>query len=294
MVERYNGANVRTRNRPSLPGEPTGEVKLIPTALTIAGSDPSGGAGIQADLKTFSALKVYGMSVVTAITAQNTRGVSTVFDVLPAAVNAQLDAVMSDIRPDAVKIGMLRNAANTEALADELSQYEVELLILDPVMVSTSGTQLLTPDGVDVLRTRLLPMSFLLTPNLDEAEALLGRSVRTPAEMEEAARALYDMGARHVLVKGGHLQSDAAVDVFFDGRRAERLRGERIPIADSHGTGCVLSAAITAYLARGGELREAVSKGKVFTERAVRNGLRLGKGSGPCDPLGLRPVTDGE
>ena len=265
---------------------------MIPTALTIAGSDPSGGSGIQADLKTFSSLRVYGMSVVTAVTAQNTRGVSEVFDVPPNAVSAQLDAVMVDIPPAALKVGMLSNAANAVAVADRLGQYDVEIIVLDPVLVSTSGAELLVPDAIDILRTRLVPMSLLLTPNLDEAEALLGVSVRTPAQMEKAARSLKDMGAKSVLVKGGHLQEDAAIDVFFDGQDVKRLIGERLPALDSHGTGCVLSAAITAYLASGSNLEEAVSSGKAFTEQAILNGLRLGKGSGPCDPLGLEAGRD--
>ena len=260
---------------------------MIPTALTIAGSDPSGGAGIQADLKTFSSLKVYGMSVVTAVTAQNTRGVSEVFDVPPNAIGAQIDAVMMDIPPAALKVGMLSNAANAVAVADRLGQYDVEMMVLDPVLVSTSGAELLVSDALDILRTRLVPMSFLLTPNLDEAEALLGVSVRTLAQMEKAAHSLQEMGAKSVLVKGGHLEEEEAIDVFFDGQEVQQLIGERLPAPDSHGTGCVLSASITAYLARGRSLEEAVSGGKAFTEQAIRNGLRLGKGIGPCDPLGL-------
>jgi hydroxymethylpyrimidine/phosphomethylpyrimidine kinase len=260
---------------------------LVPTALTIAGSDSSGGAGLQADLKTFTRLGVYGMSVVTAVTAQNTLGVGLVTELAPVAVAAQLTAVLEDIPPTATKIGMLSSVGNVRTVIDHCSKYSVRLLVLDPVLCSSTGTRLLSKEGAQLMRSTLFPSTFLLTPNLDEAESLTDTTVRTPDQMEEAARALHGMGVLNVLVKGGHLEGKKLVDVFFDGRSAFRLVGDRIENTDCHGTGCVLSAAITAHLARGVDIESAVSRGQVFTRRAIRNGLRLGRGQGPCDPIGL-------
>lgn len=260
---------------------------MIPTALTIAGSDPSGGAGIQADLKVFSALRVYGMAVVTALTAQNTEGVREVFPLPQGALTGQLDAVLSDIPPIAVKIGMLSTLENVEIVQQKLSEYDCRWVILDPVITSSSGATLLNFDARHVLCTQLLPMCTLVTPNLDEAEALFGKPVRTPSEMETAARGIYYLGGTNVLVTGGHLEGPTVLDVFFDGENMERLEGERIDDAESHGTGCVLSAAIAAYLARGEALWDAVKEGKTFTADAIRNRLRLGHRTGPCDPLNL-------
>jgi hydroxymethylpyrimidine/phosphomethylpyrimidine kinase len=261
---------------------------VIPTALTIAGSDPSGGAGIQADLKVFSALRVYGMAVVTALTAQNTEGVREVYPLPEGALAGQLDAVLSDIPPVAVKIGMLSTLDNVEIVQQKLSEYECHRVILDPVITSSSGATLLDSDAQHILCTQLLPMCTLVTPNLNEAEAIFGKPVRTPSEMETAARGIYDLGGTNVLVTGGHLEGAMALDVFFDGDNMERLAGERIDDAESHGTGCVLSAAIAAHLARGQNLLHAVEKGKAFTANAIRNRLQLGRGPGPCDPLNLR------
>ena len=258
----------------------------IKTALTIAGSDPSGGAGIQADLKTFCRLHVYGMSVITALTAQNTLGVSGVLDVPSEFVGQQLDAVLSDMPVGAVKTGMLRSASNIETVAAKISRYAIANLVVDPVMASSSGTRLLDPDAVAILRRAMLPLALVVTPNLDEARALTGRAVRTVDEMEAAARDIHAMGARHVLIKGGHLEGDA-VDVLYDGNAVTALKGERIPAADAHGTGCVLSAAITGYLANGHSVAAAVRCGKEFVTNAIKNRLRIGRGPGPCDPLGL-------
>ena len=260
---------------------------MIPTALTIAGSDPSGAAGIGADLKTFSALSVYGMAVVTALTAQNTERVSEVFDVGASVLAAQLDSVMGDISPDGVKIGMLASAANVDIVSGKLAEYDCRHVVLDPVMKSSSGTMLLDSDAQDVLCDRLFPLITLVIPNLDEAEALTGDPVRTLPAMEKAARQLHDMGASNVLVKGGHLGGETAVDVFFDGEKLERLEAERLENAESHGTGCVLSSAITAYLASGDTMSDALRAGKSFTLAAIRNRLQLGHGRGLCDPLGL-------
>ena len=260
---------------------------MIPRVLTIAGSDSSGGAGIQADLKTFAALGVYGMSVITAVTAQNTLGVADVFDVSADAVAAQIDAVMTDLPTETVKTGMLSTASNVDAVAAKVREYRIQTLVVDPIIVSSSGASLLTADGFAALRENLLPLAFLVSPNLDEAGALVDGTVGTVSEMEEAARAVYEMGPPYVLVKGGHLEGPA-VDVLFDGDTTLRLSQERVPTADTHGTGCILSAAITANLARGMAAPEAVGAGKAFLTRALANSLRMGGGSGPCDPTGSR------
>jgi len=257
---------------------------MIHTALTVAGSDSSAGAGIQADLKTFSSLKVYGMSVITALTAQNTVEVQGVMEVPAEFVGFQLDAVITDIVPDAVKTGMLQTAAVVGVVAGKMRQYGVSRLVVDPVMVSSSGTRLLEPEGVRTLQRVLLPLAWILTPNLAEASELTGMEVRNPVAMEEAARRLHRMGARHVLVKGGHLEGDA-IDVFFDGVKMERLSSPRILTTDLHGTGCVLSAAMTAYLAQGSPAYEAVVRAKEFVTEAIRGGLRLGSGAGPVNPF---------
>ena len=257
---------------------------MIPTALTIAGSDPSGGAGIQADLKTFSALNVYGMAVITALTAQNTMGVPAVM-VVPADFTAsQLDAVLSDIPPNALKTGMLGSAAVVEIVALKIREYRAEHVVIDPVMVSSSGTRLLDVEGVEVLKRHLLPLAELVTPNLAEASRLSGMDVRGPDDMEQAARRIHRLGPRSVLVKGGHLDGDA-IDVFFNGTETLLLRSERLPTPNIHGTGCVLSAAITSGLALGQTLEEAVRQGKAFVTSAIRRSLSLGRGPGPVNPL---------
>ena len=258
----------------------------VKTALTIAGSDSIGGAGIQADLKTFSRLQVYGMSVITALTAQNTTGVSSVMDVPPDFVLHQLDAVLTDIPPDALKTGMLLNAAIIEVVAAKIREHGLTKVVVDPVMFATSGAELLRQDAVRVLQRVLLPLALVITPNINEAQALTGKQIRTTGDMEEAALQVHAMGARYVLLKGGHIEGDAT-DVLFDGNEFWHICAERIPARDCHGTGCVLSAAITAHLALGRSVREAVELGKQFVTEAIRNGLRIGRGQGPCDPLGL-------
>lgn len=258
----------------------------VKTALTIAGSDSIGGAGIQADLKTFSRLQVYGMSVITALTAQNTIGVSSVMDVPPDFVLHQLDAVLTDIPPDALKTGMLLNAAIIEVVASKIREHGLTKVVVDPVMFATSGAELLRQDAVRVLQRVLLPLALVITPNINEAQALTGKQIRTTGDMEEAALHVHAMGARYVLLKGGHIEGDAT-DVLFDGNEFWHICAERIPARDCHGTGCVLSAAITAHLALGRSVREAVELGKQFVTEAIRNGLRIGRGQRPCDPLGL-------
>jgi len=261
-------------------------VSGVKTALTIAGSDSIGGAGIQADLKTFSRLQVYGMSVITALTAQNTIGVSSVMDVPPDFVIHQLDAVLTDIPPDALKTGMLLNAAIIEVVASKIREHGLTKVVVDPVMFATSGAELLRQDAVRVLQRVLLPLALVITPNINEAQALTGKQIRTTGDMEEAALHVHAMGARYVLLKGGHIEGDAT-DVLFDGKEFSHIYADRIPARDCHGTGCVLSAAITAHLALGRSVREAVELGKQFVTEAIRNGLRIGRGQGPCDPSGL-------
>jgi hydroxymethylpyrimidine/phosphomethylpyrimidine kinase len=262
-------------------------VSAVKTALTIAGSDPSGGAGIQADLKTFSRLRVYGMSVITALTAQNTSGVVGVMEVPPAFVARQLDAVLTDIHVDAVKTGMLWSAATVEVVAEKIRQYQIRNLVVDPVIASTSGASLLDRDAIATLSRTLLPLALVVTPNRDEAEILTGKPMSTPDDIEQAALQIHAMGARFVLMKGGDWPGNDATDVLFDGKDFSYLRAERIQSRNTHGTGCVLSAAITAELAAGKGVKEAVHQAKSFITEAIRNGISLGSGSGPCDPLGL-------
>lgn len=259
-----------------------------PIALTIAGSDSSGGAGIQADLKTFSAFGVYGASVITALTAQNTRGVQGIETVSATFVAAQMHSVLSDLDVAAVKTGMLANAAIIEAVAATLRAAPLRPLVVDPVMVATSGDVLLAPDAIDALKRELLPLAALITPNLPEAARLLGtQPAGTDDEAEAHVRALMALGSRAVLVKGGHGTSQDAVDVFCEGSACERLVRSRIPTPHTHGTGCTLSAAITALLAQGVPLREAVVRAKDFVWQALEHGrtLRIGHGSGPVDHL---------
>jgi hydroxymethylpyrimidine/phosphomethylpyrimidine kinase len=259
-----------------------------PIALTIAGSDSSGGAGIQADLKTFSAFGVYGAAVITALTAQNTRGVLAVEPVAAAFVAAQIDAVLSDLDVGAIKTGMLANAGIVEAVARCLRSAPRRPLIVDPVMVATSGDVLLAPDAVDALKRELIPLATLITPNLPEAARLLGASeAASEAEAVAQAEALQALGCGAVLLKGGHASGEAAVDHLCDGTGVERLVRPRIDTPHTHGTGCTLSAAIAALLAQGARLREAVARAKAFVWQALEAGraIGVGRGNGPVDHL---------
>jgi hydroxymethylpyrimidine/phosphomethylpyrimidine kinase len=264
-----------------------------PRALTIAGSDSGGGAGIQADLKTFSALGVFGMTAVTAVTVQNTLGVSGYEAISPGVVADQITAVVSDIGVDAVKTGMLASAAIVEAVARALSDAEVPYLVVDPVFVSKHGHRLLEEDAVAGLRDRILPLATLVTPNLPEAAGLAGFEVTSRDLMEDAAEVIQAIGPNAVLVKGGHLEGSASSeDLFFDGERMRWLSAERIDTPNTHGTGCTLSSSIAAYLARGDDLLDAVRKGKAFVTEAIRWALPLGGGIGPVDHLwGTTPGT---
>ncbi len=250
--------------------------------LTIAGSDCSGGAGIQADLKTIAAHKLYGMSVLTALTAQNTTGVYGVLEATPDFVAAQLDAVFTDIVPDAVKIGMVSSEAIIKAIAERLSFYKAENIVVDPVMVSTSGSRLLSEGAISALREGLFPLAALLTPNIPEAEALCGFSIKGEADMMKAAEMIGRECDTAVLVKGGHLINDA-MDYLYTKEGGEWFRAERIDNPNTHGTGCTLSSAIACGLAQGKTLPESIKAAKEYLTGALRAGLDLGKGSGPLD-----------
>jgi hydroxymethylpyrimidine/phosphomethylpyrimidine kinase len=253
-------------------------------AVTIAGSDSGGGAGIQADLKTFSALGVYGASVIAALTAQNTRGVTAIHDVPAHFIAAQIDAVFSDLKVDAVKIGMLSAPVAIATVAAGLERWKQAHVVLDPVMVATSGDRLLTPAAIEVLKRELVPRALIVTPNLPEAAALLDVPVaRTEGEMREQADALLALGARAVLIKGGHASGTEAVDLLVTPTAAARLSAERVATGNTHGTGCTLSSAIAAGLAKGHRLSEAVADAKSYVTHAIQcaDELEIGHGRGP-------------
>jgi hydroxymethylpyrimidine/phosphomethylpyrimidine kinase len=269
----------------------------VPAALTIAGSDPSGGAGIQADLKTFTVLGVYGASVLTALTAQSTRGVAGILAVPPAFVTLQIATLADDLTIRAVKTGMLNDRATVVAVAAALRQYELRPLVVDPVMVATSGDMLLEPVAVEAVRTELVPLADILTPNLAEAARLLYRPVAAnEPEMEAQARALLDLGAKAVVLKGGHGAGAEAVDIFLQrGGHPVRLALPRIATRNTHGTGCTFAAALTAYLVRGDTIEGATRKAKRFVHAALEAGaaLAVGRGLGPVDLLHtVRPPKD--
>ena len=267
--------------------------------LSIAGSDSGGGAGIQADLKTFSALGCYGMTALAALTAQNTRGVTAIHAVPPAFLKAQLEAVLDDIGADAVKIGMLHSPEMVEVVAWAIDQYQLKTVVLDPVMVATSGDRLMVQETVQVLVDQLFPRATVVTPNLDEAALLLGRSVEDVAALEPAVADLLTLGARAVLVKGGHLSGDAVVDRLglANGTR-EQWQSARIATHNGHGTGCTLSSAIAVYLAQGQALPEAVGLARAYILGAIAAGakVRTGHGQGPLNhgfaPLAMSVLAD--
>jgi len=256
-------------------------VGMRAVALTVAGSDPSGGAGIQADLKTFHQFGVYGEAVVSVITVQNTTALISVYALEPALVVAQLDAVMKDIRPAAAKTGALGNGAVIEALANYLRDAELTLVV-DPVMVSKHGSRLIEEGAEAVLREKLLPLATLVTPNLAEAEVLAGMAIQTPEDMEQAARRIRELGARAVLIKGGHLAGEPS-DLLYTGSAFRWYAGERVATPHTHGTGCVYSAAITAALAQGDGLEKAVARAKQFVQAAIATAPGLGGGQGPLN-----------
>jgi len=258
----------------------------LPVVLTIAGSDSGGGAGIQADLKTFAALGVHGTSAIAAVTAQNTVGVSDYVELPLPIIRAQIDDVVSDLRPAAVKTGMLSSPEIIELVASAVEEHRLRALVVDPVMVAKGGHRLLRDDAVGALRERLVPLALVITPNLPEAEVLLDREVRSRAEMERAARDLLALGCRAVVLKGGHAEeTERADDVLFDGRELAWLRSERIPTRNTHGSGCAFSAAIAAELAKGSDLRRATEGAKRFITEAIRHSLEVGEGHGPVNPM---------
>lgn len=248
--------------------------------LTIAGSDSSGGAGIQADLKTFAAHGVFGMSVITAVTAQNTLGVTAVQDILPEVIAKQISAIFDDMGADAVKVGMVSQPETIRVIASGLKKYQASLVVIDPVMISKSGYHLLQPEAEQVLVTELLPLAMVVTPNIPEAEAILQRKIGTLDDMENAARAIHALGPRNVLLKGGH-RSEDATDVLFDGHVCIRLEAPRVLTKNTHGTGCTLSSAIAANLALGLSVTDAVTAAKKYITTAIEHALAIGKGVGP-------------
>ena len=255
-----------------------------PRALTVAGSDSGGGAGIQADLKTFQALGVWGTSAITAVTVQNTKGVTGYEELSPQTVGDQIRAVVTDIGVDAAKTGMLASTAIIEAAAEALAETRTPNLVVDPVFVSKHGHALLQEDATRALRTRIVPLATLVTPNLPEAAGLAGFPVATEQDMERAGQAILELGARAVLVKGGHLEGRDATDLLVTAEGVQPFSSERVDTAHTHGTGCVLSSAIAGYLARGMSLIEAVSSGKEFVTGAIRAALEIGEGIGPVNP----------
>lgn len=252
----------------------------VKTAMTIAGSDSGGGAGIQADLKTFSALGVFGTSAITAITAQNTVRVTDVLELPAELVAGQIEAIMADIGADAVKIGMLFSPAIISTVAEQLRKHRAERVVLDPVMVAKSGDRLLREDAVESLRTELLPLAMVVTPNLPEAEVLTGQRIASVDDMRVAARRIVELGAHAVVVKGGHREGPA-LDVFYDGQAYHELVKPRVRTTNTHGTGCTFSSAIAARLALGDELLEAVRAAKEYLTAALEHAFPLGHGHGP-------------
>jgi len=255
-------------------------------ALTIAGSDSGGGAGIQADLKTFAALGVFGTSAITALTAQNTRGVAGIHPVPPEFVRRQIEAVLDDIGAGAVKTGMLANREIIQTVAEAVERYAIECLVVDPVFLSKHGDALLTDDAVEAYVNELFPRALIVTPNAEEAARLVGFEVRDRDAQRRAAAAIARLGPRWVLVKGGHLaDADEAIDLLYDGREFHALAAPRCATPHTHGTGCTLSAAIAAYLALGEPLRRAAERAKEFVTRSIEHALAIGGGVGPVNPM---------
>ena len=254
--------------------------------LTIAGSDSGGGAGIQADLKTFSARGVFGMSVITALTAQNTREVQGILDIEPEFVGKQIDSVMTDIGADAWKTGMLSNAKIIEVVANRAKKYKVNLLVVDPVMVAKSGDFLLKEDAKNNLITKLLPLSYIITPNIHETKVLTGLKLESYNEVKSAAIKIYELGAKNVLIKGGHMSFiDDAIDLLYDGKNFTEFRAKRIKTKNTHGTGCTFASAIASELAKDNDLVKSVHIAKAYLTAAIKKSdqLHVGKGHGPVD-----------
>lgn len=260
------------------------------TALTVAGSDSCGGAGIEADLKTMAAFGVHGAAAVTSVTAQNTLGVATSLHLPPQLVAAQIDAVIEDIGADAVKTGMLATTGIVEAVADRIAGHSIGRLVVDPVMVATSGAPLMERETIEIFRRDLAPLALIITPNVPEAEVLSGIKLVSDAAVEDAARAIAALGVPFVLIKGGHLEG-GATDTLYDGERFERLSLPRVPVGPVHGTGCTLSAAIVSGLALGHDVRRSVSRAKRYVFKAIESALPLGHGSALVNHL-IAPDDD--
>lgn len=271
----------KKRQQGSGPGKKTISRKSVWKALTIAGSDSGGCAGIQADLKTFAALGVHGLSALTAVTAQNTTAVVSSLTLPPELIREQIEAVLTDIGADAIKTGMLADAASVDAVAGALGSRKNIPLVVDPVMVSTAGDRLADASAVAAIKKDLFPLAWIVTPNLPEAEILTGRSFAGERDLETAVREIHALGPASVLLKGGHRNSADVVDTFFDGRHIRSLSSARIATANTHGSGCTLAAAIAAYLARGKELPTAVEKARAYVHQAIRNSYQIGQGPGP-------------
>lgn len=250
--------------------------------LTIAGSDSSGGAGIQADIKTFSAHGVFGMSVITAVTAQNTQGVLAVEDMSPYIIDKQIEAIFTDIEVDGIKIGMVSKIETIKIIAKKLNEYKPNIIVLDPVMISKSGYHLLQSEAKEALINELLPLATVATPNIPEAEVITGMTIENLDDMEKAAKLIYALGSENVLIKGGHLKNEAT-DILYDGKSFEHFNSERINTENTHGTGCTLSSAITSNLANGFTIVESIAKAKKYITMAIQNSFSIGKGVGPTN-----------
>ncbi|MET1031994.1 bifunctional hydroxymethylpyrimidine kinase/phosphomethylpyrimidine kinase [Domibacillus tundrae] len=260
----------------------------IRKALTIAGSDSGGGAGIQADLKTFQELGVFGMSALTAVTAQNTLGVHGVYPMTAEAVEKQIDAVMSDIGVDALKTGMLFSAEIIEAAARKLREYKHQNVIVDPVMIAKGGASLLQEEATEALKKVLLPCALVVTPNIPEAEVIAGMKITSEADKKEAAKIIASLGVKNVLIKGGHDEGAKTIDLLYDGESFHTFIGKRIDTKDTHGTGCTFSAAMTAAIAKGASVRAAAETAKQFIQAAIEDGLHIGEGHGPTNHWAYR------
>ncbi|MBT9175570.1 MAG: Hydroxymethylpyrimidine/phosphomethylpyrimidine kinase [candidate division WS2 bacterium] len=259
----------------------------IPLALTIAGSDSGGGAGIQADLKTFSALGVFGMSVITALTAQNTLGVQGIYDISPEFIGQQIDSIFQDMGTDAIKTGMLSNSSTIRMVAQKMREYKVNKLVVDPVMVAKGGDRLLRAEAEDTLREALLPLCLVVTPNIPEAEVISGISIHSLMEMKKAARIIHQKGPKNVVIKGGHLEGDQSIDLLYDGQNFLELSAPRVNTTNTHGTGCTFASAITAHLAKGLSIPEAVENAKEYLTTILKlsSDLQIGRGVGPLNHL---------
>jgi hydroxymethylpyrimidine/phosphomethylpyrimidine kinase len=255
-----------------------------PIAMTIAGSDSGGGAGIQADLKTFAAFGVYGTSAITAITAQNTLGVTAVQEIALDVIAAQIDAIVTDIGADAVKTGMLSSAPIVHLVAEKVYEHKFSRLVVDPVMIAATGARLLKEEAVQTIRSELLPLATVVTPNIPEAEVLTGLKITGRAGMEQAARAIHSVGARYVVVKGGHMENeDTSDDLLFDGKEFEVFSAKRIKTKNNHGTGCTFASAVASGLAHGRTVRESVAAAKAYVTKAIASAFPVGQGHGPLN-----------